>query len=70
MRYRNNLKGNLSFKSFVPPLMADYTISESPALTKAVKDTEASFEELNRRLRNGNDDIFRKLMEDEARDKD
>lgn len=66
MRYRNNLKGNLSFKSFVPPLMADYTISESPALTKAVKETEASFTELNSRMQKGNETTFRKLMEDEA----
>lgn len=67
MRYRNNLKGNLSFKSFVPPLMADYTISESPALTKTVKETEASFTELNSRMQKGDETIFRKLMEDEAR---
>lgn len=67
MRYRNNLKGNLSFKSFVPPLMADYTISGSPALAKAVKDTEASFDELNSKLRNTGETTVRKLMEDEAR---
>lgn len=67
MRYRNNLKGCLSFKSFVPPLMADYSISESPALAKAVKETEASFDELNSRLINANESTVRKLMEDEAR---
>lgn len=67
MRYRNNLKGNHSFKSFVPPLMADYTISESPALTKAVKEAEASFAELNSRMQEGSETIFRRLMEDEAR---
>lgn len=66
MRYRNNLKGNLSFKSFVPPIMADYTICESPALTKAAKETETSFTELNSRMQKGNDTTFRKLMEDEA----
>ena len=58
MRYRNNLKGNLSFKSFVPPLMADYTVSESPALTEAVKGAEAAFAELNSRLRMGDETTF------------
>lgn len=67
MRCRNNLKGNLSFKSFVPPLMADYTISESPVVREAVKEIEASFAELNSRLQKGNETSFRKLMEDEAR---
>lgn len=67
MRYRNNLKGSLSFKSFVPPLMADYTICDSPALTKAIKETETSFVELNSRMQKGDETTFRKLMEDEAR---
>lgn len=67
MKHRNNLKGSLSFKSFVPPLMEDYAIIESPALTIALKDAESSFEELNRKLLDGEESSLRKLMEDEAR---
>lgn len=67
MKLRNNHNGNTSFRSFIPPLMEDYSISESPALTKAIKETEDSFDELNNRLLDSNETILRKLMEDEAR---
>ncbi|MCM1037237.1 MAG: Fic family protein [Bacteroides sp.] len=67
MRYRNNLKGALSYRSYVPTLLGDYTVSDSPALRAAVEDTEAAFAELAAAMPSAGDQALRSLMEDEAR---